>query len=99
MSIHKYYECYSFKKMSFVSPESLEVIIPEKGTGRGRNWSQFEDEALCLAWLNISQDPITSVDQEVDTFYERILYTFWKICSEKAVSVDPNISSAQSVKY
>lgn len=65
---------------------------------RGKNWNQFEDEALCMAWLDVSQDPIISVDQKADTFYERIFTSFSTVCKEKNLPVDVDTRGPTSLK-
>ncbi|XP_055614470.1 uncharacterized protein LOC129760819 [Uranotaenia lowii] len=55
----------------------------DKTKTRGRNWSTEEDEALCLAWLNISQDPISGTGQKLDTLYSRVFSLFIELCTER----------------
>ncbi|KAF7147053.1 hypothetical protein RHSIM_Rhsim03G0079000 [Rhododendron simsii] len=44
---------------------------------RKPNWSNDEDEALCKAWLRISEDPATLTDDQLRTkFWDRILAEF-----------------------
>lgn len=44
---------------------------------RKPNWSKDEDEALCKAWLSISEDPATLTDDQLRTkFWDRILAEF-----------------------
>lgn len=65
---------------------------------RGKNWSAVEDETLCQAWLDISQDPIISMDQKVDTFYERVLPSFSAISQEKGLPIDLDTRTPSSLK-
>lgn len=47
---------------------------PEKE--RNPNWSKQEDEALCKAWLRISEDAATGTDQSRATLWDRIWNEF-----------------------
>ncbi|XP_055589263.1 uncharacterized protein LOC129741547 [Uranotaenia lowii] len=49
---------------------------------RGKNWNQKEDEALCRAWLDTSQDPAIGINQRVDNLYERIHCKYTEILGE-----------------
>jgi hypothetical protein len=39
---------------------------------RGTAFTKEEDSVLCSAFLNISKDPITGVNQNMDAYYKRI---------------------------
>jgi hypothetical protein len=40
--------------------------------GKGTSWKPNECEALCKAWLDVSQDAVTGSDQKGNQFYQRI---------------------------
>lgn len=65
---------------------------------RGKNWTSGEDEALCLAWLDVSQDPIVSTNQKAETLYDRIHQKFAEICREKNLAVDPELRGIKGIK-
>uniref|UniRef100_A0A8D8IYT9 (northern house mosquito) hypothetical protein n=1 Tax=Culex pipiens TaxID=7175 RepID=A0A8D8IYT9_CULPI len=76
----------SAERVAEVVPEVVEghVVPASKPTrGRGKPWSKEEDESICIAWLEISQDPIISTNQKVDKMYARILNKFMEICANK----------------
>src|SRR3712207_2545517 len=52
---------------------NAEVLVPtSKKHSRGGNYSVVEDEALVLAWQNVSMDPMTRKDQPGSTYWQRI---------------------------
>ncbi|KAH7843386.1 hypothetical protein Vadar_015988 [Vaccinium darrowii] len=53
---------------STVSPETQNSRV----RGKAFSIEEDEDEALCRAWLAISQDPITGNSQSMGVFWERI---------------------------
>lgn len=65
---------------------------------RGKNWSVEEDEALCTAWLNVSQDGATGTYQKLDTLYERIYEMFIEICTEKNLSCSAELRVPSGLK-
>lgn len=81
-----------------LNPNIPAVSGTRKQTSRGKNWSSVEDEALCMAWLDVSQDPIISVDQKADTFYERVFASFSTVCKEKRLLIDPDTRGPTSLK-
>lgn len=65
---------------------------------RGRNWSTAEDEALCTAWLNTSQDSITGTNQKLETFYNRVYEVFVEICTERNLDCQPELRVPSGIK-
>ncbi|XP_020243659.1 uncharacterized protein LOC109821913 [Asparagus officinalis] len=45
---------------------------------RGQSFSNQEDQFMCLAWLEISQDPVLGTCQKKDKMWERITAVFHK---------------------
>jgi hypothetical protein len=43
---------------------------------RGANYKPHEDRLLCLAWLNVSCDPISGIYQKGDDFYAKVKAAF-----------------------
>jgi hypothetical protein len=43
-----------------------------KKSSRGSNYSVDEDEALVLAWQNVSLDPVAGKDQSGSTYWARM---------------------------
>ncbi|XP_020250128.1 uncharacterized protein LOC109827528 [Asparagus officinalis] len=43
---------------------------------QGKSFSNQEDQFLCLAWLEISQDPVSGTCQKKDKMWERITAVF-----------------------
>ena len=67
------------------SPPQVEMgqstpLIEIKSTTKKGQWENNfiieEDIKLVLAWLNVSLDVVTSIDQKYTTFYNRIWSTF-----------------------
>ncbi|XP_062556802.1 uncharacterized protein LOC134221629 [Armigeres subalbatus] len=52
---------------------------------RGKNWTQLEDEVLCKAWLEVSQDPAVGTYQKTEKLYARIFEKFVEICTMDGV--------------
>ncbi|XP_012859018.1 PREDICTED: uncharacterized protein LOC105978146 [Erythranthe guttata] len=50
-----------------------------KALGRNKNWNMEEDEALCKAWLRVSEDAIVGTDQQRGRLWERIRVEFISI--------------------
>src|SRR6266540_5513481 len=59
-----------------------DVVAPGASCGRGRvvrtrtkhtNFSAYEDNVLCKAWLEISCDPVTNTGQRKESFWARVL--------------------------
>jgi hypothetical protein len=46
--------------------------LPLRVARRGTAFTKEEDVVLCSAFLNISKDPITCVNQNPDAYYKRI---------------------------
>lgn len=65
---------------------------------RGKNWSIAEDEALCTAWLNISQDASIGTNQRIETMYDRVYDLFIEICTERQVLANPELRAASGIK-
>ncbi|XP_055545314.1 uncharacterized protein LOC129730194 [Wyeomyia smithii] len=65
---------------------------------RGHNWSVPEDEALCLAWLNTSQDSSVSANERGHSLYDRIHESFLEICAEKKLLRNPALRAATGIK-
>ncbi|XP_062708771.1 uncharacterized protein LOC109407123 isoform X1 [Aedes albopictus] len=65
---------------------------------RGKNWTVEEDEALCTAWLNVSQDGATGTYQRVDTLYERVYELFIEICTEKNLNCSAELRVPSGLK-
>lgn len=78
--------------------EETDQINPTRKHIRGKNWSLIEDVTLCESWLDVSQDPIISVDQKGGTFYDRVFGSFSAICKEKGLAIDPDIRGPSSLK-
>lgn len=76
-----------------------ETASNSKHRGKGKGWSSGEDRAICKAWLDVSQDPIVSVNQKNDTMYARILLKFKDICATDGVAgEDYKSRTAQAIK-
>lgn len=65
---------------------------------RGSNWTTPEDEALCIAWLNTSQDASVGINQRAKTMYDRVYMNFLEICVEKQVPGTPELRAASGIK-
>lgn len=65
---------------------------------RGKNWMIGEDESLCRAWLDISQDPVVSTNQKAETLYAKIQQKYAEICRENNVATDPDLRGVKSIK-
>ncbi|GJM88361.1 hypothetical protein PR202_ga04416 [Eleusine coracana subsp. coracana] len=52
-------------------PLDVTPLAPKKRSRTG-NYSTAEDEALVLAWENVSIDPIIGTDQDRSTYWDRI---------------------------
>uniref|UniRef100_A0A8D8IQD4 Glutathione S-transferase T3 n=2 Tax=Culex pipiens TaxID=7175 RepID=A0A8D8IQD4_CULPI len=65
---------------------------------RGPNWTNEEDESLCEAWLNCSQDSIVGIQQKSDTLYERVFETFVEICNQKGLGNNPGLRAPSGIK-
>ncbi|XP_058828373.1 uncharacterized protein LOC131688218 [Topomyia yanbarensis] len=65
---------------------------------RGKNWTHLEDEALCQAWLHVSQDPIVGTNQKSENLYGTIFDKFIEICSENCVSAQPDLRAPSGIK-
>lgn len=65
---------------------------------RGKNWTSAEDEALCYAWLEVSQDPIVSTNQKAETLYGKIQLKFVEICRTTNVAIDPELRGEKGIK-
>ncbi|XP_055643784.1 uncharacterized protein LOC129779987 [Toxorhynchites rutilus septentrionalis] len=60
---------------------------------RGKNWCPDEDEALCRAWLDVSQDAAVGINQRADNLYDRIHTKFLEICVDNGVISIPERNS------
>lgn len=47
-----------------------------KTKGRGKNFTEFDDVAICKAWCFVSTDAATGNAQKADTFWEKIANVF-----------------------
>ncbi|XP_058826817.1 uncharacterized protein LOC131686841 [Topomyia yanbarensis] len=65
---------------------------------RGTNWTTQEDEALCAAWLNTSQDASIGINQRAKTLYDRVFDRFLEICSENHVPGNPELRAPSGIK-
>lgn len=65
---------------------------------RGKKWSVEEDEALCTAWLNVSQDAATGTNQKIDTLYDRVYEMFVEICTSKNYICNPELRAPSGLK-
>ncbi|XP_055615177.1 uncharacterized protein LOC129761481 [Toxorhynchites rutilus septentrionalis] len=64
---------------------------------RGSNWTIPEDEALCLAWLNTSQDASVGINQRSQAMYDRVYGSFLEICTEKSVPGNPELRAPSGI--
>jgi len=48
-------------------------------TKRGLNWRAKEDEALCRAWVSISEDGSVGINQPSETFWQRVYRKYLEI--------------------
>lgn len=65
---------------------------------RGANWTTQEDEALCIAWLNTSQDASVGINQRATTLYDRVYQHFLAICTEKQIPGNPDLRAPKGIK-
>lgn len=65
---------------------------------RGKKWTVEEDEALCIAWLNVSQDGATGTNQKLDTLYDRIYEMFVEICTTNSSVCNPELRAPSGLK-
>ena len=65
---------------------------------RGKNWTNLEDETLCRAWLNVSQDPIVGTNQKIENLYGRIFEKFVEVCTENSVVINPEQGAPSGIK-
>ena len=70
-----------------VSPS---LKIGKKNKKRIRNFSEKEDILLASAWLEVSMDPVQSIDQTRSSYWQRIHEYYHK---HKTFESDRNISS------
>ncbi|ETI33447.1 hypothetical protein F443_19875 [Phytophthora nicotianae P1569] len=40
--------------------------------GKDREWHDEDTIQLCLSWLEMSEDPVTSTGQKKDSFFSRV---------------------------
>ncbi|CAK9155824.1 unnamed protein product [Ilex paraguariensis] len=52
-------------------------IVSQNSCARGKAFSILEDEAVCRAWLAVSQDPIIGNTQNKTTFWNRVHACKW----------------------
>lgn len=81
-----------------MSTEAQKATSSKPTRGKGKPWSKEEDEAICCAWLDVSQDPIVSTNQKSDTMYNRVLARFLEICAEKNAVEDYKSRTVQAIK-
>lgn len=65
---------------------------------RGKNWTPMEDEALCRAWLEVSQDSIVGTNQRTENLYARIFEKFLEYCTENDVPGNPELRAPSGIK-
>ncbi|XP_055523031.1 uncharacterized protein LOC129717204 [Wyeomyia smithii] len=65
---------------------------------RGKNWTIEKDEALCIAWLNVSTDVVVGINQNTANLYNRIYENFIEICTAKVVSSNPELRAPKGIK-
>jgi hypothetical protein len=78
----------------------MEEIIPichgDKAVmGKGLQWNDADDVALCIAYTNISEDGAISCDQQRDAFWERITQAYSMKAERENLSMR-NTTSLQS---
>ena len=52
---------------------------------RGKSFLNKEDEAMCISWIIITQDPVIGIGQPMSKFWDRVMAKFL----ETNVGVDP----------
>src|SRR6266540_1453125 len=66
-------------------PAANEAVAPGPSCARGKgtgsrnkqtNFSAYEDNVLCKAWLEISCDPVTNTGQRKESFWTRVLQRY-----------------------
>lgn len=78
---------------------SLQTINASQSVNRrGSNWTIPEDEALCVAWLNTSQDATLDEHYRMQTLYKRVHERFLEICTEEEVSANPELRAPTGIK-
>ncbi|KAF8706409.1 hypothetical protein HU200_030674 [Digitaria exilis] len=71
--------------MDVTNEAPLEVTpLVKKKRARTGNYTAAEDEALVLAWENVSLDPITGTNQDGSTYWDRIADYYNRIVKSKS---------------
>ena len=63
----------------------------------GKNWFHLEDEALCRAWLDVSQDPIVGTNQKTEHLYEKVYEKYLEICKANGVGDHPELRAPSGI--
>ncbi|KAG5553649.1 hypothetical protein RHGRI_011519 [Rhododendron griersonianum] len=69
------------------------AVGSQKQSIRGKGFTMVEDEALCRAYLAISQDPIIGINQTMANLWERI-----RLCFSSQADVDCNRTAVSLMK-
>lgn len=64
---------------------------------RNRNWTNDEDEALCKAWLQISEDAIAGSDQPRVRLWDRVLCEFHKVLGRETERISSALMNRWSL--
>ena len=68
--------------------ETGDDIKQSKGN-RGKTWRPKEDEALCVAWMGVSQDSIIGAQQNSNSYWTRIHKDFLERTAHPPLNVPP----------
>ncbi|EDS42091.1 conserved hypothetical protein [Culex quinquefasciatus] len=98
LSLEQPYQPGRSKLHGTVTAAFLGSVLNMSAAKRGPNWTNEEDESLCEAWLNCSQDSIVGIQQKSDTLYERVCETFVEICNQKGLGNNPGLRAPSGIK-
>nr|CAB3465755.1 unnamed protein product [Digitaria exilis] len=85
--------------MDVTNEVPLEVTpLVKKKRARTGNYTAAEDEALVLAWENVSLDPITSTNQDGSTYWDRIADYYNRIVKSKSFRTTKSLQQLQTWK-
>ncbi|KAF7148148.1 hypothetical protein RHSIM_Rhsim03G0135600 [Rhododendron simsii] len=79
--------------VEIISQNSPVAVGIQKQSIRGKGFTMVEDEALCRAYLAISQDPIIGTNQTLANLWERI-----QLCFSSQADVDRNRTAISLMK-